>query len=60
MSPAAVAVLAGLGFAMAWLIVSISYSYFTDGDVSPSTLVGAAVAGTVFGVLNYLFYGRRS
>jgi hypothetical protein len=40
-------------------VASVSYSYLTGGDVSPSTLVGAAVAGTVFGALNYL-YGRRS
>jgi hypothetical protein len=59
MSPVTVAVLAGLAFAMAWLVASVSYSYLTGGDVSPSTLVGAAVAGAVFGALNYLS-GRRS
>lgn len=52
------AVLAGLAFAMAWLVASVSYSYFTDGDVSPSTLVGALVAGVVFGALNYAFRRR--
>lgn len=59
LSPGVTAVLVGLAFGMTWLLASVTYSYFTDGDVSPSTLIGAVVAGTVFGVLNYAF-GRRS
>lgn len=57
-SPAVAAGLAGLAFAMAWLLASVAYAYFTDGEVSPSVLVGAAVAGTVFGALNYVFRRR--
>lgn len=57
-SPAAAAALAGLAFAMAWLVASVTYAYFTGGEVSPSVLVGAAVSGTVFGALNYAFRRR--
>ena len=43
---------------MAWLVVSVTFSYFTGGEVSPGTLFGAVVAGTIFGALNYAFRRR--
>lgn len=57
-SAGAAAALAGLTFAVAWLLASFVFSYLSRGEVSASTLVGAVVAGTVFGVLNYVFWRR--